>query len=102
MTGINSYLGVSGQGVSGLLVDAAFQPDFPGQLQAQLIGTISLVLWGVVMGFLVHVPLALIAQGLQRSEGRRSSRVAAADFVAEAAPSSPPPPHRRQLNPVIQ
>ncbi len=92
MTGVNSYLGVSGQGVSGLLVDAAFQPDFPGQLQAQLIGTISLLLWGVVMGFLVHVPLALIAQGLRRSEGRRSRRVATADFVAEAAPSSPPTP----------
>jgi Amt family ammonium transporter len=91
MTGIDSYLGVPGQGVSGLLVDAAFQPDFPGQLQAQLIGTITLALWGTVMGFMVNVPLALIAQGLQRSESRRLQPVAT-DFHAETTPSSTPTP----------
>jgi Amt family ammonium transporter len=85
MTGIDSYLGISGQGVSGLLVDAGFQPDFPGQLQAQLIGTITLALWGVVMGFFVHIPLALITQGLRRSEGRRAEPVSS-DSHAQTTP----------------
>lgn len=60
MTGENSYLGVSGQGVSGLLVARSFQPDFPGQLQAQLIGVLGLGLWGFLTGLLICTPLSLL------------------------------------------
>src|SRR5690606_3316260 len=34
MTGMDSYLGVTGQGVTGLLAGDGFQMDFPGQIQA--------------------------------------------------------------------
>ena len=36
--GATEYLGVLGQGVSGYFTDRGFQPDWPGQLYAQLIG----------------------------------------------------------------
>ena len=34
MTGLDDYLGVAGQGVTGLFTVAGYQADFPGQLQA--------------------------------------------------------------------
>jgi len=68
MTGLESYLGVTGQGVSGLLVAQGFQADFPGQLQAQLIGILALSLWGFLMGLLICAPLGLLAHGLTRGE----------------------------------
>lgn len=67
MTGLTNHLGVSGQGVSGLFVTSGFQPDFPGQLQAQLIGVLALGLWGFVAGLVISLPLGLLTQGLQRS-----------------------------------
>jgi Amt family ammonium transporter len=67
LLGSSNYLGVAGQGVSGLLVASGFQPDFPGQLQAQMIGVVALVVWGFVSGLLVCAPLALLFHNLQRS-----------------------------------
>ncbi|RME65468.1 MAG: hypothetical protein D6790_01770 [Caldilineae bacterium] len=66
-TGVGSYLGVTDQGVSGLFVAAGFQPDFPGQLQAQIIGVVALALWGFVTGSLVCAPLAALFHGLERT-----------------------------------
>jgi Amt family ammonium transporter len=68
MTGVESYLGVDGQGVSGLLVPRGYQIDFPGQLQAQLIGLFALSLWGFLTGMVVCTPVALLLHGLKRSE----------------------------------
>ena len=75
MTGLDAHLGVAGQGVSGLLVAQGFQPDFPGQFQAQLIGVAALILWGVIMGLLVAAPLGLLFWGLQHSERAAQARV---------------------------
>lgn len=75
MTGLDAHLGVAGQGVSGLLVAQGFQPDFPGQFQAQLIGVAALILWGVIMGLLVAAPLGLLFWGLQHSERTAQARV---------------------------
>ena len=36
--GPESYLGVTGQGITGLFPAAGFAPDWPGQINAQLIG----------------------------------------------------------------
>jgi Amt family ammonium transporter len=72
MTGLDSYLGVTGQGVTGLMAADGFQPDFPGQLQAQLIGILSLTLWGFFTGLVICFPLGLLLHALQRDD--RSAR----------------------------
>ncbi|RIK55908.1 MAG: hypothetical protein DCC57_04355 [Chloroflexi bacterium] len=69
MTGVDAYLGVTGQGVSGLFTARGFQMDFPGQLQAQVIGILALALWGFLAGMLLCVPLGLLLHGLLRSSG---------------------------------
>jgi hypothetical protein len=67
-TGTGTYLGVSGQGVSGILVSNGFQADFPGQIQAQIIGVIALGLWGFLAGLIVCVPLGLLFHALLTHE----------------------------------
>ncbi|RLT34808.1 MAG: hypothetical protein DWI57_16105 [Chloroflexi bacterium] len=69
MTGVGSYLGVTGQGVTGLVAASGFISDFPGQLQAQVIGGVALLLWGFVMGSLICVPLAALAHGIDVATG---------------------------------
>jgi Amt family ammonium transporter len=49
-------------------VASGFQPDFPGQLQAQVIGVVALTLWGFVSGLVVCAPLGLLFHNLQRSD----------------------------------
>jgi Amt family ammonium transporter len=94
-TGVDSYLGVTGQGVSGLFVARGYQPDFPAQFQAQVIGVLALALWGFVSGLLICGPVALIYYGLQRSAsaGREAADAYAGvsepepDLVEEPAPA---------------
>jgi Amt family ammonium transporter len=74
MTGLEGHMGVTGQGVSGLLVARGFAPDFPAQFQAQLIGTVALGLWGLLTGLAVCVPLGLLTHNLERSANRRAQR----------------------------
>lgn len=64
MTGLESYRGVTGQGVSALFVGSEFQVDFPGQIQAQVIGITALALWGFLCGLILCAPLGLIFHGL--------------------------------------
>ena len=101
MTGLERYLGVPGQGVTGLLAAAGRQMDFPGQFQAQLVGVIALGLLGFLSGLIVCVPLGLILHGLQRDDRRsQPSQPEAAPSVqaqpqlqspATALPASSPP-----------
>lgn len=72
MTGAGDYLGVSGQGVSGLFVARGYQLDFPHQLQAQAIGVLALSLWGFMIGMAVCIPLGLLFHALDGGEGARS------------------------------
>ncbi len=65
--GAGSYLGVQGQGVTGLLAAQGFRPDFFGQIQAQIIGIVGLGLWGFVSGSLICVPLGLFFYGIGRA-----------------------------------
>lgn len=85
MTGLDSYLGVLGQGVSGLFTASGFQPDFPAQLQAQVIGILSLILWGFSAGMLICAPLGLVLHGLLRG----SSPVVAAGPTTTPSMSRP-------------
>ncbi len=78
--GAGQYLGVEGQGVTGLLAAAGFRPDFPLQLQAQLVAAGSLVLFAFFAAWLFLAPLATAALLLRprRDErtGGRSRRTA--------------------------
>ncbi len=107
MTGLDSYLGVTGQGVTGLLAAGGYQPDFPGQLQAQLIGALALSLWGFLSGLAVCIPLGLLLHALERDDRSAQKRAAAEAAAAVgprpdgttadprlASPTSPPPASR--------
>ncbi len=87
-TGTGSYLGVTGQGVSGMLVGAGYQPDFPGQLQAQVIGVAALGLWGFLAGLVVCVPLGLLFHALLH---RQEAPARATHAAPHAAPAPAPP-----------
>ncbi|MCS7286014.1 MAG: hypothetical protein RMK30_03365 [Anaerolineae bacterium] len=63
-----NYLGVSGQGVSGLLVLQGFIPDFPHQLYAQLIGLAAVLLWTTI----TVMPLFLITR-YYTSKGQKAT-----------------------------
>ena len=65
--GAGSYLDVSGQGVTGLLAASGFRADFPGQIQAQVIGIAGLSLWGFICGSLICGPLGLFFYGFGRA-----------------------------------
>lgn len=70
MTGADSYLGVTGQGVSGLLVASGYQLDFPAQLQSQVIGVVALGLWGFLAGLVVCIPLGLLFHSILHHNDR--------------------------------
>ena len=49
--GIGTYLNVEGQGISGLLVAGGYAPDWPGQLQAQLLGAATVFGYAFLIAF---------------------------------------------------
>ncbi len=68
------YLGVPGQGVTGLLAAPGMQPDWPGQIQAQLIGIGALFGAALLGGLAVFGLLALLARGLRMAREARAAR----------------------------
>jgi Amt family ammonium transporter len=64
--GAESYLGVTGQGVTGLMAAEGLQRDWPGQVQAQLVGLAALFLVPFFTASLLFVPVAVVMRGLQR------------------------------------
>jgi hypothetical protein len=63
--GAESYLGVAGQGVTGLLAAAGYQPDWPGQMEAQIVGLAALALFGFFVSWLLLAPPAILLHLLQ-------------------------------------
>jgi len=55
-----SYLGIARQGVTGLVATAGYAQDWPGQIQAQLVGGAALALFGLFATWLFLVPPALL------------------------------------------
>ena len=53
--GVTDYLGASGQGVTGLFTVANLQSD-PGQISAQITGTIAIVVFSLIVTWLVMRP----------------------------------------------
>jgi Amt family ammonium transporter len=72
--GVETYLGVKGQGVSGLLAASGYAPDWPAQMNAQLLGAVSIVAW-----------VMLVAGGMFRAgvwlTRRREENVAEAEEI---------------------
>ena len=90
--GASEYLRVAGQGVTGLLAATGRRPDFPLQLQAQLVGSASLALFGFFAAWLFLAPLAFVVLALRP---RAASRPISA--VGEAAELGIP--ERAELEP---
>jgi Amt family ammonium transporter len=65
--GFESYLGVEGQGVSGLLVVPGFAVDWPGQIYAQLIGILAIFTWSFGLSWLLMRILAGLMRAWERS-----------------------------------
>jgi Amt family ammonium transporter len=66
--GLTDYRGVAGQGVSGLLVAPGFASDWPGQLQAQLLGLSVILAWTLLLSFLFFQGVKLAGRTRQRVE----------------------------------
>jgi len=64
--GIDEYLHVSGQGVSGLLAGVGYQPDWPGQFQSQVVGMDAIALFSFVVASLAFGPLAGLTHLVRR------------------------------------
>jgi Amt family ammonium transporter len=71
--GATSFLGVEGQGVTGLVAAPGYQPDWPGQMQAQLIGIAALFLVAFLAGLIVFGLLAVFAHGFRRMASLRDA-----------------------------
>ena len=65
--GLITYLGVPGQGVSGLVVAPDFVPDWPDQLQAQLLGLGVIIVWTLLLSFLLFQAVKAAGEAWARS-----------------------------------
>jgi Amt family ammonium transporter len=86
--GADTYLGVAGQGVTRLLAAPGFQPDWPGQMQAQLVGLVALALLGFFAAWLSTGPLAFLIRLLHTPT--RTSRRGYATGAPETSYSQAP------------
>ena len=59
-TGVEKYLGVAGQGVTGIFAQSGFVPDSPGQMEAQFFGILAIGLLAFVSSFAVFFTLRRI------------------------------------------
>ena len=83
--GADSYLGVAGQGVTGLLAAAGYQPDWPAQMQAQAVGLAALALFGFFVAWLLLAPPAILAHLLRPQPTVPTPSAAMIPEVATAA-----------------
>lgn len=81
--GAGEYLGITGQGVAGLLVAAGVQPDWPGQMQAQLLGGAAIIAFAFFVVWLALAPLATVMNILSLRPRRA---VPVAPVVSETFP----------------
>ncbi len=65
--GTTLYQSISQQGVSGLVVAAGYQPDWPGQIQAQLLGIAALSIFASGTSFLLLQTVKVIQNAWIRS-----------------------------------
>lgn len=56
-TGVERYLGVAGQGVTGIFAQSGFVPDSPGQMEAQFFGVVAIGLVAFLSSFAIFFTL---------------------------------------------
>lgn len=56
-TGLDRYLGVNGQGVTGIFAQTGFVPDSPGQMEAQFFGVVVVSLLSFLSAFAIFFTL---------------------------------------------
>ena len=83
--GVEQYLGVKGQGVTGLLTAANVQPDFPLQFYAQIVGIAALAAFAFAIAWSVFRFLSVFTAPVQPQR-------ADPPVVIDSAESSPTPP----------
>jgi Amt family ammonium transporter len=59
-TGVDKYLGVAGQGVTGIFSQSGFVPDSPGQMEAQFFGVLAIGLVAFLASFAIFFTLRRI------------------------------------------
>ena len=84
--GADSYLGMARQGVTGALVSGILKPDWPTQMQAQLVGIAALALLGFFAAWLATAPLAVVFRLLGRMIHPTPLASAIADPTTALAP----------------
>jgi Amt family ammonium transporter len=93
--GSTEYLGITGQGVSGLLLANGYQPAGKGQLYAQLAGLGALLVLALLPWIIFQVALGIRAMGKRvvavSSQALQERRAAQAAAVAEAIDDQPAP-----------
>jgi len=81
--GADEYLGVEGQGISGLILAPGYQPAGASQLQAQLVGIGALCLVACVLPWAFFRAAMWLRDAAQRAQEQRLERMAE-EAVAEA------------------
>jgi Amt family ammonium transporter len=66
--GVEQFLGIAQQGVTGLLAAPGFHRDWPGQMQAQLIGAAVIALFCFVAAWLIFAVVSALARALLGSQ----------------------------------
>lgn len=74
--GLTEFHGVAGQGVSGVWVEAAFAANWPGQLQAQLVGIAAIMGLAVIGSLLLFQTIKVVLRswadtGLELADSRK-------------------------------
>ncbi len=87
--GSSSYLGLDGQGVSGLVVAPGLASDWPGQFQAQLLGLAVTILWTLLISFLLFQAINLVTTAWSRSGLELVDRSLPPPTAGEPIPAEP-------------
>ncbi len=82
--GAATYLGIPGQGVTGVLASLGLHADWPGQLQAQLVGLAALFLVPFLVGTLLFGLIALATRLAVPADPPALARVAESTDAAAA------------------
>ena len=93
LVGEGSYLGRAGQGVTGFLSLAGYEPDVPGQLYAQLIGLAAILIfagalcWGLLalLRWIYRVPTIVREEATRLRAEARAKQAGQGEILDESA-----------------